>query len=273
MGLGSDSEPVKVTINDLSVYLADSMQFCLEIGARLNSKGAYYIMPSFRGEPVDRRHLNEFTHSEVEIRGALEDVMNLAEAYIKFLIQGVLDRCPQSITAATGTTQHMTSALNKEFARISFREATKILQDIRGALRHRPDGVIDITPEGEQYLTRHYDGFVWLTHLPWKLVPFYQSRNDADPEYSNSADLLVGIGEILGSGQRVYGIDELDESMTVHQVDPLDYEWYRQMHADYPIQTSGFGLGIERFMLWLLQHDDIRDCTLLLRNHGQVTAP
>ena len=77
MGLGSDSLPVKVKIRNNEVYLADSMQFCLEIGARLNEKGSYYIMPTFRGENIDSRHLNEFIHSEAEIKGNIKDVMKL----------------------------------------------------------------------------------------------------------------------------------------------------------------------------------------------------
>jgi aspartyl/asparaginyl-tRNA synthetase len=65
----------------------------------------------------------------------------------------------------------------------------------------------------------------------------------------------------------------LDESLEAHQVELHGYQWYRKMHEEYPILTSGFGLGIERYILWLLKHDDIRDCTLLLRDHKQVIFP
>ena len=103
MGLGSDSKPISVKIKKQKVYLADSMQFCLEIGARLNELGAYYIMPTFRGEDTDARHLNEFMHSEVEIRGLLDDIMILAEEYIKYLIRYILKHNSTQIEQVTGT--------------------------------------------------------------------------------------------------------------------------------------------------------------------------
>ena len=64
MGLGSDSSPVKVKIQGIETYLADSMQFLLEFGCRIHKKGVYYIAPSFRGELADKRHLCQFFHLE-----------------------------------------------------------------------------------------------------------------------------------------------------------------------------------------------------------------
>lgn len=91
MGLGSDSQPVKIKMFDIDTYLADSMQFMLEYGCRINGKGAYYIMPSFRGEKADDRHLCQFYHSEAEIVGRLQDVMNLVEEYVRFLSVNLID--------------------------------------------------------------------------------------------------------------------------------------------------------------------------------------
>ena len=85
MGRGSDSLPVRVNLNGVDTYLADSMQFMLEYGCRLSDKGVYYLMPSFRGEKADERHLCEFYHSEVEIPGTLDDIMLLAEEYVRYL--------------------------------------------------------------------------------------------------------------------------------------------------------------------------------------------
>lgn len=61
------------------------MQFLLEYGLRFKGRGAFYIMPTFRGEILDKRHLNQFYHSECEISGSLEDVMTLSEEYVKFV--------------------------------------------------------------------------------------------------------------------------------------------------------------------------------------------
>ncbi|MBR1825754.1 MAG: asparaginase [Alphaproteobacteria bacterium] len=272
MGLGSDSQPVSVKIKGHRVYLADSMQFCLEIGARLNSVGAYYIMPTFRGEETDARHLNEFMHSEVEIRGELNDVMALAEAYIKYLIRYLLKHNAAHISAVAGGTEHLSNALKHKFRKLSYSRALADLMPIEGAVRQL-GRFYDITPKGEKILLQQYGDFVWLTDLPWKLVPFYQAKQEIFDECAYAADLLAGIGEILGCGQRVLTIEDLDASLKAHRVKPDEYQWYRRMREIECVQTSGFGLGIERFLLWVLKHDDIRDCTILLRNHNKIVGP
>lgn len=98
MGKGSDSKPVKVNLEGTETYLADSMQFLLEYGCRLCNNGCYYLMPSFRGEKADERHLCQFYHSEAEIPGSLEDVMSLIEEYIKYLSTKILERIMSILT-------------------------------------------------------------------------------------------------------------------------------------------------------------------------------
>lgn len=275
MGIGSDSLPVRVRFEHTgqSVYLADSMQFSLELGARLSDKGAYYVMPTFRGEDMDARHLNEFVHSEVEIFGTLEDVMGLAERYIQHLNRGILDSCGPEIASVVGSVDHIHAFTDTSFAAIEYKQALEELMPYDGACKMLASGSYDITPYGEKLLMEKHGDFVWLKHLPWNVVPFYQKQHDSDPELSCTADLLAGIGEILGGGQRTLTASELDVSLAVHDVELNGYEWYRKMHEEYPVQTSGFGLGVERYILWLLQHDDIRDCTLLLRDHKKTLFP
>lgn len=272
IGLGSDSLPVSVEIKGNKVYLADSMQFCLEIGARLSDKGAYYIMPTFRGEDMDERHLNEFVHSEVEIPGTIDDIMNLAEDYIKHMISYLIDHNSEEILKITGDIGHLKSALNRKFVKISHEDALTELKNIENATEYVCDDVHRITKIGEKYLLSKYGDFLWQTDTPWALVPFYQAKQP-NGKSAYASDLLAGIGEILGCGQRVLSVADLDESLKEHNVDPSEYEWYREMRQIKEIQTSGFGLGIERFILWILKHDDIRDCTLLLRDHTNITTP
>lgn len=272
MGLGSDSSPVEVEIKNHKVFLADSMQFSLEIGARLNKKGSYYVMPTFRGENTDSRHLNEFVHSEVEIKGNLTDIKNLAERYIKYLIKGLLEHCSSEINSVTGTTKHLTNALDRKFVSIRFEDAQKELNNIEGALEPSNCGEHVITSIGEKELIKRLGDFTWLTNMPWLIVPFYQAK-EPNTKYSMTADLLGGIGEMLGSGQRVLNNSDVDESLNFHQVDESGYLWYKEMRNIKTIQTSGFGLGTERFLLWALRHNDIRDCTLLIRDHSKIIFP
>lgn len=272
MGLGSDSTPVDITIKGNKVYLADSMQFSLEIGTRLTNKGAFYIMPSFRGEDVDKRHLNEFFHSEAEIAGTLLDVQILVEEYIKFLIRHLLNTCEIEISDIAGTTEHLKNVLNRPFMSIRFENAIQELTNVEGAIEYIESDIPIITSKGEQELIKRHGQCTWLTNMPWASVPFYQAK-EQDTNFAMNADLLAGIGEILGSGQRVLTKNDLVKSLKVHNCAETGYEWYGQMREIKTIQTSGFGLGIERFILFVLKHDDIRDCQLLLRDHSQITLP
>lgn len=271
-GLGSDSLPVKINIKNNDMYLADSMQFSLEIATRLNDKGAYYIMPSFRGENMDARHLNEFVHSEVEIKGDLDDVMSLAERYIKYLIRGLKDTCTKEIVEVCGTTEHLDKVLNKPFYKIRFEDAMRELSDMPDAFKELEEGLYAITSVGERALIDKYGDFTWITHMPYKSVPFYQAK-EAGTDFSMTGDLLAGIGETLGCGQRVLSSQDAINSLDEHNVDKSGYQWYIDMRNIQQIQTAGFGMGIERFILWLLKHNDIRDCTLLLRDHNNVVFP
>lgn len=272
MGLGSDSLPVAVEIKGKKVYLADSMQFSLEIGARISKNGAYYIMPTFRGEDIDERHLNEFVHSEVEIPGNIDDVMILAEKYIKHIVSYLIENNADDITLIAGDIKHLQKVLNNEFKKISYTEALKDLENVDNSTINVYDDFYNITKIGEKYLLDKYGDFTWLTDLPWALVPFYQAKQ-SDGVSAFASDLLAGIGEILGCGQRVLSVEDLDGSIKEHKVNQSEYEWYREMRQIKQLQTSGFGLGIERFILWVLKHNDIRDCTILLRDHKNITTP
>lgn len=181
MGKGSDSVPVQVEINGNQVYLADSMQFSLEIGARLSQQGAYYIMPTFRGEQTDERHLNEFVHSEVEIPGHIEDIMALAERYIKYLIQYLLKHNTDDITNIAGDVKHLQNALAHEFIRISYQDALAELQNVPNAVSAACDNLLNITKIGEKHLIDKHGDFIWLTDLPHALVPFYQAKQPNSP--------------------------------------------------------------------------------------------
>ncbi|HBP51332.1 TPA: asparaginase [Candidatus Shapirobacteria bacterium] len=273
MGLGSDSTPVKIQIDGVETYLADSMQFFLEYACRLNKEGAYYIAPSFRGEKADKRHLSQFLHSEAEIPGGLDDVIELCQNYLSYLVNHLLSKCEKEIVDIAGDVNHLTNFLEiaKSIPRCTFDEAVKILDN--SPLYVTDNGMFrTINSAGEKQLIGHFNGYVWLTNFDHMAVPFYQKFDPKDETKALNADLLMGIGETIGSGQRHSNGEEVKKALNIHDVDKKPYEWYIYMKEKYPIQTSGFGMGIERFILWLLKHDDIRDCQLLPRFNGIESA-
>lgn len=256
MGLGSDSIPVKISIDGHETYLADSMQFLLEYGCRIFKKGCWYIMPTFRGEEVDSRHLKQFFHSEAEIPGNLEDIINLAENYIKYLVT--------KIQNLLGERRHLSRILGHEIPKITFDEAAKIISDDK--IEHH-ETWRNLTREGEKDLIQYFGGPVWITHYDKDAVPFYQFSKNGK---ASNADLLMGIGETVGCGERWKNADEVLNALRYHEIDEFKYQWYIEMKKSFPLKTSGFGMGIERFLLFILEKNDIRDIQVFRRfNDGK----
>lgn len=275
MGRGSDSLPVKVNLEGIDTYLADSMQFLLEYGCRLNEKGVYYVMPSFRGEKADERHLCQFYHSEAEIPGNLEDVMNLVEEYIKYLSKKILENFKEELEKAIGDVSHIEKIANYKgnFPRITFNQAEQALKEkfgdnINNYIEYN-DGWRNITRKAEQELIKIYDGIVWITNYDILAVPFYQKFDDDLAGSTKNADLLFGIGETVGCGERHQNDMDLLKSMKLHEVDKEEYEWYIKLKEKYPLQTAGFGMGIERYLMWVLKASDIRNMQICLRFNGE----
>lgn len=278
MGLGSDSTPVRVEIAGIETYLADSQQFALEYGCRLWPNGCYYLMPSFRGELNDNRHLGQFFHSEAEIPGELNDVLALIEEYVRWLGRFFRDELSASIEEAAGTLEHLERLCDDrtEFPRLHFSDAARELADVEGTLNVSEDGAWrSLTSLGERTLIERYGDFTWVSHADELAVPFYQATTDGPDglPVALTADWLFGIGETVGAGQRHATAAAVRAALAKHQVPETEYEWYIRMREEHPMQTSGFGLGVERFLLWLLRHDDIRDMQLLSRANGLSIVP
>jgi asparaginyl-tRNA synthetase len=265
MGLGSDSEPVRTQLFGEWTYLADSMQFQLEYLLRHGADGVFYVMPTFRGEVSDETHLNQFFHSEAEIVGGLEEVLELVEAYVARLSKDILGSdYSAAVEDTAGGLEHLERlAMADSFPRIEFAVAEDLLGG--GAFR-RVEGVPTISRSGERALIRHFGGVVWLTHPPAAAVPFYQQQDDAGRAVC--ADLLLGHGEVVGAGARHVGRPETERALAQHRVDPWEYRWYLEMKEHYPLETAGFGLGLERYLLAVLRNDDIRDLQIFPRVAG-----
>lgn len=262
MGLGSDSLPVLVELRGRKTYLADSMQFYLELGVRLTGASVYYVMPSFRGEPSDATHLSEFFHSEAEFDGDLDTAIGMVEAYLCHLVRSYMDMGEALSRHAAGT-EHLEAFLGATpFPRLTFDEAADLVpHEIAHRVGHR-----SLSRAGELELLARHGGPFWLTHFDELAVPFYQAGSTAYPGRSSNADLIFGLGEVVGAGERRVAVDDILDALTTHGVDPAAYAWYLEMKAAQPRATSGFGVGLERFFAWVLGVNDIRAVQLLPRD-------
>ena len=276
MGLGSDSLPVHVNLHGQDTYLADSMQFTLEYALRLEEglKGAYYVGCSFRGEDHDHMLLNQFFHTECELTGTIDRGIETVERYVIAAASTLLKHDAETISSVAGSTSHITDLLSLyksdsgRFPRISTEAALKLSE-----ITSNPDTWEYIVPDdhskgralkrlGERMLIKKFAGAVWLTEMDHMGVPFYQAFM---PNTKNSkalcADLLLGPGEVLGLGQRHADAGDVRTALLMHQVPEHSYDWYMAIRDDKvggrELQTTGWGLGMERFLAWILQHDDM----------------
>ena len=271
MGLGSDSLPVRVDLFGVPVYLADSMQFMLEYGCRLTSAGCYYLMPSFRGEEADATHLSQFFHSEAEIPGSLGDVIEVAEAYIRHLAAAVVSELATPVRREAGGIEHIEKFLASTTTRLTFDEAVEALGADPEYFEFGEQWRT-IKRAGERRLIEQFGPAVWLSGFDHLSVPFYQAT-DASGAQALNADLLLGPGEVLGCGERHTGAAQVRAALARHQVAEEEYAWYVGMKEHHPLRTGGFGMGVERFLMWVLNRSDIRDLQLVERFNGVVTAP
>uniref|UniRef100_A0A3P9M1Q0 Isoaspartyl peptidase/L-asparaginase n=1 Tax=Oryzias latipes TaxID=8090 RepID=A0A3P9M1Q0_ORYLA len=284
MGLGSDSEPVSVSLLGQDVYLADSMQFVLEYFLRFQEDlaGTYYISPSFRGEDPDATHLNQFYHVECELLGDMDDAISVAEGYLAHLTRSMLKKHSDLILSSAGTLTHVTALLSKlqgnsALPRIPLDQAIPMMPSadcLEWVQDGQPEFGRKLTRKGERVLIEKYGGAVWLTEMDHLGVPFYQAYVEGTKRHkAKAADLLLGLGETVGLGERHSTREMVQEALVHHKVPEESYKWYIDMRQVKPLLTSGWGMGTERYLCWLLQHNDVRDLHIIPRLKGKKYMP
>ena len=268
---GSDSEPVKAIISNNLVLLTDSAQFHLEYGCRAMKQGCFYYGHSFRDEVPDIRHLSQFSHAEAEIPGTLTDVKKLVEEYIKYVTKVIWYDLKEELKNIPGAEKRISKLLDKNFTfkTITFQEAYKKLSQYPEAFKKCTENGWRITSFGEKKLLELMGDFVWIEHWDKLTVPFYQAY-DLRTNTTFNADLLFGIGEVVGAGQRHETGSELRMALKEHSLSDSDYKWYIELKEKYPMKTSGFGMGVERYLMWVLGVQDIRSVEIFPRDRLQT---
>jgi asparaginyl-tRNA synthetase len=266
MGRGSDSAPVEIEMGGVHTYLADSMQFGLEYLCRLSSTGAYYVAPSFRAEQEDQTHLSQFFHSEAELPVVFDELVIIIEDYLRTLtvdLEPLLDAVNEPRRG---------DSFRSPIPQMSFDEAALRLADVPGAIKRHSDGWRTISSVGERALLKLVGPAVWVTSWDPLAVPFYQAVG-GDGKAICADLLLAGVGEVVGAGQRHATSDAVMGALHEHQVSADSYSWYLHMKDHKPMITSGFGLGVERFFMWLTGSYDIRDFEIFVRRYGANIEP
>lgn len=237
---------------DEKLYLSQSWQLYAEAVIQSLEK-IYTITPAFRAEKSrTRRHLSEYWTAEVEAAWiGHEGIMEFEEDLIIYVVKHVLKHCEKELKELRRDTSDL-KALKKPFLRISYKDAIEKLGKKWG---------YEITDKDERELIELLGGKpVFLTLFPRDMKAFYMRPDPKDPKVVLAADLLVpGVGEIIGGSERVYDIKELLESIKIFKLDKKDYEWYIDLRRYGTVPHSGFGLGIERLVMWITGAKHIMD--------------
>jgi aspartyl/asparaginyl-tRNA synthetase len=232
-------------------------------------------MHSYRSEEPDARHLAQFVHAEMEIPGSLDDVIICAEDHIRSLALALVQDCRRELKDIAGDISHVEKMASGEtrFESISFDECDALLEGKREYIEVLQNGARSLTPNGETALRRILGTeFLWVRNWDSLAVPFYQA-SEGDEGLARNADLLFGVGEVVGAGERHSNVAALDASLAAHEISATSYDWYRLMKEQFPLRTSGYGMGVERFLAWSTQSFDIRNFQLFPRNQDQSGIP
>ncbi|MCL2710612.1 MAG: asparagine--tRNA ligase [Planctomycetaceae bacterium] len=258
-----------------AAYLTVSGQLNVETYCAGMSR-VYTFGPTFRAENSNTsRHAAEFWMVEPEIAFCeLEENMNWAEKFLKRLIGDVLNDCAEDIAffneqidkTLLETLEHV---LQSPFIRLPYTDAVGILQKSGKKFDFKVDWGVDLQSEHERYLTEeHFKRPVILYDYPRTIKPFYMRVND-DGKTVRAMDVLVPkVGEIIGGSEREYRYSLLEERMQEQNLDSEAYRWYADLRRYGTVPHSGFGLGLERALMFITGIANIRDVLPFPRTPG-----
>jgi asparaginyl-tRNA synthetase len=254
-----------------------SGQLEAEIFALAFSK-VYTFGPTFRAENSNTpRHLAEFWMIEPEMAFyELPDNMRLAEEFLKYIIRYVLDHCREDLEffneriekTVLNTLEHVAES---SFGHITYTEAVQELKNSGRTWEFPIDWGHDLQTEHERFLSEEiFKKPVIVTDYPKDIKPFYMRINDDDRTVRAMDVLVPRVGEIIGGSQREDRYDVLLQRLRAGGLDEKAYWWYLDLRRFGSVPHSGFGLGLERIMMYLTGLKNIRDVIPFPRTPGNA---
>lgn len=247
-------------------YLTVTGQLHVEAFA-LTYRDVYTFGPAFRAENSNTsRHASEFWMIEPEIAFAdLEDDMDLIEDMVKYCIDYVLDNAPEEMKFFESMIdkeciKRIKAVRDSDFKRMTYTEAIDYLLKADVKFENKVEWGMDLNSEHERYICEKIvGGPVFLTDYPKEIKAFYMRLND-DGKTVAACDLLVpGIGELVGGSQREERYDVLEKIMDEKGMAKEGLQWYMDLRRFGGCKHAGFGLGFDRFLMYLTGMQNIRD--------------
>lgn len=246
-------------------YITGSGQLHGETFAQAFGK-IYTFGPTLRSENSNTKtHANEFWMMEPEISFCdLEELMNIEEDFLKYVVKAVLERCPEEMEFCdkfieNGLIEKLKKVLSSRFTRIDHKEAIDILKKADRDWEFKPEYGEDLAKEHEKYITEYFNGPVFVKNWPKDIKSYYMKLNP-DEKTVAAVDLEVpGAGEIMGGSQREENYDKLVARMNEMHINTDELYWYLDLRKYGSVIHSGFGLGFERLLMYITGMENIRD--------------
>ncbi|MEQ8199062.1 MAG: asparagine--tRNA ligase [Clostridiaceae bacterium] len=240
-------------------------------------RNIYTFGPTFRAEnSYTARHAAEFWMIEPEISFAdLKDDMELAEEMLKYVIQYVMEECPEEMDffnqfVDKGLLDRLNHILTSDFGKVTYTEAVDLLTKSGKKFEYPVTWGVDLQTEHERYLTEEiFKKPVFVTDYPKDIKAFYMRINDDGKTVAAMDCLVPGVGEIIGGSQREERLDVLKRRMAELNLNEKDYWWYLELRKYGETPHAGFGLGFERLIMYITGMSNIRDVIPFPRTTGQ----
>ncbi len=227
----------------------------------------YTFGPTFRAENSNTpRHAAEFWQVEPEVAFAdIDDIIEIATDMIKNIIGHLLENCAAELAFfdsrfEPGLVDKLKHVVDSDFARVDYGEAIEILKKSGKTFVYPVEWGLDLQTEHERYLTDEYfKKPVFVVNYPRKIKAFYMKQN-SDGKTVAATDLLVpGVGEIIGCSERENDYDKLLAEIKSRGMKLSDYSNYLDLRKYGSVPHSGFGLGLERILMYVTGMSNIRD--------------
>ncbi len=248
-------------------YLTQSSQMYGEAGI-FSLERVYTLAPSFRAEKSrTRRHLAEYWHLEPEAAFVdWEENMRIQEEMVSYAIEQFLQNHKDLVEFFNIGDLH--KEVKPPFPRLTYYEAVDLVNKLGGKMEYGEDFGAD----EEALISNQYKKPVFITKYPKKIKAFYMQEDPNDPELVLNNDMIApyGHGEIIGGSERIWELEKLRERIKEAGLREEDYKWYLDLRRFGSVPHSGFGLGIERFIKYVLNLDHIRDAVPFPRTVNRV---
>jgi asparaginyl-tRNA synthetase len=258
-------------------YLTVSGQLNGEIYASAMSD-IYTFGPTFRAENSNTsRHLAEFWMIEPEMAFAdLNDNMDNAEAYLKYVLNDLLKSCPEDMQffdkhVSTGLLNRLQHVIETPFERATYSYAIRILEKSNKNFEFPVKWGADLQSEHERYLAEEFFAKpVIITDYPKEIKSFYMRSNEDNKTVAAMDVLVPKIGEIIGGSQREERFDVLEQKIKSVGLHPDDYWWYLELRKYGSVPHAGYGVGFERLIQFATGMENIRDVIPFPRFPGKA---